>query len=110
MSTKAPVPPAPSGSSAKTILDSLSNVGGYVGLAIQVGEVLIPVGKALVSKIKNAATGVTTIDYQLLVSEDQATLATVDSESTADLTAINAELVRQGASPLPLPPPAAPTS
>lgn len=106
MSTKPPVPSA-GATTAKTILDSLSNVGGYVGLAIQVGEVLLPVGKALVTKIKNSVTGVETIDYQLLVSEDQATLATVDSESTADLTAINAELVRQGAAPLPLPPPPA---
>lgn len=107
MSTN-PVTPKPTASS---VLSSLSQVGGYVGLAIQLGETLIPVGKALVTSIKNAATGVETIDYQLLISQDDAELATINTESTADLAAINAELVRQGAQPLPVPAePAAPAT
>jgi hypothetical protein len=89
-----------------TVLNSLSQVGGYIGLAVQIGQVLVPIGVAAVKKIKDSITGVETISYQLLVTEDQATLASVDAASTADLTAINAELVRQGASPLPIPPPA----
>ena len=103
-------PPAKPKATAATLLDSISAVGGYVGLAVQVGEVLVPIGKALVSKIKNAATGVTTIDYQLLVSEDDATLQLIDTESLADIAAINTELVRQGAQPIPVPTaPAPPT-
>jgi hypothetical protein len=104
MSTNPVAPKA----TASSVLNSLSQVGGEIGLAIQIGTALIPVGKALVSKIKDAATGVTTITYQLLVTEDQATLAAIDGSSTADLEALNAELVRQGAKPLPIPGPAGP--
>lgn len=89
--------------SASSVLSSLSQVGGEVGLAIQLGETLIPVGKALVTTIKNSLTGVETITYQLLITEDDATLATINAESAADIEAINAELVRQGAAPLVVP-------
>lgn len=92
-------------STASTLLNNLSQVGGYVGIAVQIGEALIPVGKALITKIKNATTGVETIDYQLLISQDQAALVAVDASSNADLAAINAELVRLGAAPLPVPAP-----
>lgn len=85
-----------------SVLNSLSQVGGEIGLAVQIGTALIPVGKVLVQKIRDAATGVETITYQLLLTEDQATLATIDATSIADLDAINAELVRQGAAALPV--------
>lgn len=101
-------PPAAPKATAATLLDSIFQVGGYVDLAVQLGEVLVPLGKALVQKIKSAATGVTTIDYQLLVSQDDATLQVIDTESIGDITAINAELVRQGAQPIPVPTPPAP--
>jgi hypothetical protein len=95
-----PVTPKPTVSS---VLNSLSAVGGYVGLAVQIGQVLVPVGLAAVKKIKDAVSGVETITYTLLLSEDQAVLANVDAVSTADLQAVNSELVRQGAQPLPIP-------
>jgi len=101
MSTNSPATPK---ATVGTILNSVSQIGGYIGLAVQVGEVLIPIGKALVTRIKDATTGVVTISYQLLITEDQAVLAGIDSASLADLQALNAELVRQGAVPLPLPP------
>src|SRR6266849_10714227 len=91
-----------------SVLNSLSQVGGEIGLAVQMGTALIPVGKVLVQKIKDAATGVETTTYQLLLTEDQATLATVDTTSIADLNAINAELVRQGAAQLLLSTPSTP--
>jgi hypothetical protein len=94
-------------STASTLLNSLSQVSGEVGIAIQIGEALIPVGKALVTKIKNSVAGVETIDYQLLLSEDQAALVAVDASSNADLAAINAELSRLGAPTLPVPAPPA---
>jgi hypothetical protein len=84
----------------KSVLDQLSQIGGYVGLAIQVGEVLVPIGKAVVTKIKSALTSVDSEDYQLLVAGDQAELLAVDKLSNDDLTAINAELVRLGKPPL----------
>lgn len=100
MSSNPVVPKA----TVSSILTSLSQVGGEIGLAIQIGTVLIPVGKALVQKIKDATTGVETITYQLLLTEDQATLAVIDTSSRDDLAAINVELARQGASTLPVPP------
>jgi len=89
---------------ASNVLNALAEANGYVNLALQLGTALIPVGKALVSKIKDATTGVETISYQLLLTEDQATLVAIDASSIADLQAINAELERQGAAPLPTPP------
>jgi hypothetical protein len=88
---------------ASNVLNALAEANGYVNLALQLGTALIPVGKALVSKIKDAATGVETITYQLLITQDQATLAAIDAASIADLDAINAELARQGAQTLPVP-------
>ncbi len=99
MSTN-PVVPKPN---VGTVLNSLSQVGGYIGLAVQLGQVLVPVGVALVKRIKDATTGVETITYQLLLQQDEAALAGIDAGSVTDLQAINAELVRQGAAPLPIP-------
>lgn len=99
MSTN-PVVPKPN---VGTVLNSLSQVGGYIGLAVQLGQVLVPIGVALVKRIKNATTGVETITYELLLQQDEAALAAIDAGSVADLQAINAELVRQGAAPLPIP-------
>lgn len=108
MSTNPVTPKA----TASNVLNALAEANGYVNLTLQLGTALIPVGKALVSKIKDAATGVETITYQLLITQDDATLAAIDASSEADLAAINAELVRQGAAPLPVPsaggPPPAP--
>jgi len=101
MSTN-PVTPKPT---ASTILSALAQANGYVSVALQLGQVLLPIGIAAVKKIKDAATGVETITYQLLVTEDEAALQAVDASSTSDLAQINAELVRQGASPLPVPAP-----
>jgi len=100
MSTNPVVPKA----SAASVLSNLSQVGGYVGVAIQLGEVLVPLGVAAVKKIKDSISGVETISYTLLLQQDEAALAAIDAGSVADLQAINAELVRQGASPLPIPP------
>ncbi len=86
------------------ILDALSEAGGYVGLAVQLGEVLVPIGKALITKIKGMSAGNVTIDYQLMVAGDQAELLDVDKLSLDDLSAINAELVRLGKTPLSIPP------
>lgn len=99
MSTN-PVVPKPN---VGTVLNALSQVGGYIGLAVQIGQVLVPIGVALVKKIKDASTGVETITYELLLQQDEAALAAIDAGSVADLQAINAELVRQGAKPLPIP-------
>lgn len=92
------------GTTKATLLDSLANVGGYVGVAVQLGEILVPIGKALIQKIEGLGGTTETVTYQILVQQDQAELTDVDTLSTADLTAINAELVRLGAPPLTVPP------
>ena len=94
----------PTSTTAKSLLDSLSNVGGYVGLAVQLGETLIPIGQALVNKIKGNAAGTITETYQLLVAGDEATLGSVVSLADADLVAINAALAAAGQPPIPIPP------
>jgi hypothetical protein len=99
MSTN-PVSPKPT---AASVLSNLSQVGGYIGVGIQLGELLIPLGTAAVKKIKSMVGGVETITYQLLLQQDEAALTAIDLGSLADLQAINAELVRQGATPLPIP-------
>lgn len=90
--------------SGKQLLDALSEAGGYVGIAVQLGEVLVPIGKALITKIKGMSAGNETIDYQLMVAGDQTELLDVDKLSIDDLAAINAELVRLGKPPLVIPP------
>jgi hypothetical protein len=93
----------------KSLLDSLANVGGYVGLAVQLGETLIPLGVGLVNKIRGISNVESTETYMLLVAGDQTELLQIISASQADLAAVNAELVRLGAQPLPVPAtPAAP--
>lgn len=82
--------------SKSTLLDQLSQIGGEVGIAIQLGEVLVPIGKAVIQKIKGLGASEETLTYQLLVEQDQAELTDVDKLSTDDLAAINAELIRQG--------------
>lgn len=99
MSTNNPLPKATAGS----VLTALADANGYVSLALQLGEVLVPIGKALVSKIQSIGQGSPTITFQLLVTQDEAELAGVDQMSTDDLNAINAELVRQGKPALPVP-------
>lgn len=96
-------PQGPKASTAQGILGALSEAGGYIGVAIQLGGVLVPIGKALISKIKNISTGTETITYQLLVQQDQAELQDVDKLSGDDLAAINAELKRLGLPLLPAP-------
>lgn len=88
---------------ASSILTALAATNGYVSLALQLGEVVVPLGKALVSKIESLRQGNATIDFQLLVAGDQAELSDVDKLSTDDLTAINVELTRLGVPTLPVP-------
>lgn len=99
MATNNPLPKP----SAGAVLTALADANGYVSLALQLGEVLVPIGKALVSKIKSIGQGNETITFQLLISEDEAELASVDQMSTDDLAAINAELTRLGKPALPFP-------
>ena len=102
-----PVTPKPSTSS---ILSALAAANTYVSLGLQVAGVVVPLVKGLITEIKQIATGQQTVTYQILIQTDESDLASVVTVSDADLAAINAELERQGKSPLPVPAAEAPAA
>lgn len=102
-----PVTPAPA-KSLSSVLSALAETNTYVSLGIEVAGVVIPLVKGLIQQIKQIATGEQTVAYQVLLQTDEGDLQQVITVSDADLTAINAELVRLGKTPLPIPATAAP--
>lgn len=94
----------PAGSKTLGLLQTIADANGYVALAIQVGGVLIPLGKALIQKMESIGTGSVTITFTDLVAADDAELDAIVQSSTADLEAINAELAKLGLPQLPAPP------
>ena len=97
-----PVTPAPA-KSLSSVLSALASTNTYVSLGIEVAGVIIPLVKGLIQEIKQIATGEQTVAYQVLLQTDEGDLQQVITVSDADLAAINAELVRLGKSPLPVP-------
>jgi hypothetical protein len=89
---------------AKGILVALGQANGYVALGLQVGAVVIPLIKGLLTDIKSITTPQGSVEYTVVISADQAELLSIAQQSVADLVAINAELVAQGAKPLDVPP------
>lgn len=88
-------------STPNKVLQALSGSAGYVTLAIELGTELIPLGKALVTGIKQISAGASTVTYQVLLQMDAAELDAIDQLSADDLTAINAELKKLGLPPVP---------
>jgi hypothetical protein len=86
----------PAGSSTLGMLQTLAGANGYIALAISAAGVLIPLGKALISKIESIGKGNVTITFTDLVAADDAELAAIVQTSGADLVAINAELAKLG--------------
>jgi hypothetical protein len=81
---------------AGQLLTSLADANGYVELAVTLGEEIVPLGKWAISEIRSINAGVETISYQAVVAADQAEDALTKQLAGADLTAINAELLRLG--------------
>lgn len=79
---------------------ALALINGEVSLGLQVGSVLIPLIKGVISDIKSIASPQGTVTYTVVIATDEAELASVAQVSIADLVAINAELKAQGAKPL----------
>ena len=79
-----------------------------MALALQVGETLVPIGKALVKEFRTIGAGQETVTYEVLLQMDAAELAAIDKLAIDDITAINAELAQYGVPPIPLPAPAPP--
>jgi len=103
-------PNQPAGSKALEFLQALQASNGYVALGVSALGIIIPGVKAVISEIKSIGQGSVTITLTDLVIADQAELQKVIETSNADLAAINAELVRLGAPPLPALAPAPPTT
>jgi hypothetical protein len=101
-----PKPPAgsPIASGAATLLNILAASNGYVTLGIQVAGVLVPLGKALIGKIKSIGAGAVTITFTDLVAADTAELDAISKLSTDELAVINTELAAMGLPTLPEPP------
>lgn len=91
-------------STAKDVLNSLQAVNGEVALAIQIGTVLFPIAKGAITEIRSISTGVETVKYAVLIETDEAELDSIEKLSTDDLTAINSELEKLGATAVPVPP------
>jgi hypothetical protein len=92
------------------LLQTLASANGYVALALQVGGMLVPIGKALVKDIRSIGAAQETVTYEVLLQMDASELATVDQLAIDDLTAINAELAQHGIPPIPIPSTSAPAS
>jgi len=88
----------------------LSEANGIATLALQIGTLVVPIIKGVVTKIEQVSSGASSVDYQVLITSDGAELDGIAKVALADLAAINAELARlkqtQLPSPVPTPPPA----
>lgn len=91
----------------KDVLTALQDANGYVTLSVMIAGQLVPIGKWLVNEFKVIGAGGATISYPVLVQQDTAELALIESMATDDLAAVNAELAKMNLAPLPVPPPSA---
>jgi hypothetical protein len=95
-------------STPNKVLTALANANGYVALALQVGETLIPLAKGAIKEIRSIGQGTETVSYEILLTTDAAELDAIDKLAIDDLTVINAELATHGIPPVPLPAPKPP--
>lgn len=104
MSTTNPTPtPGTATASIDKVLAALDSVGGYVTLAVNVGEALVPLVKIAVADIKSLFAATPTVDYSVLVGEDFALLQGVETQSAADIAADDAQLAADNAPQVPTP-------
>lgn len=87
-----------------TVLTNLQDASGAIALAIQVGGVLVPVVKGLITKIEGIGTKTVTITFADLVTADLAELTAIQQLADADLAAINVELAKLGLPAIVIPP------
>ena len=102
-----PNQPTPA-SSAANILGILQQANGYIALGVQVGNLLIPLGRGLIAEIRKIGAGSESQSYEIVVRMDLAEIEDTKKMSTDDLTAINEEFTRMGLPTVPVPTPEAP--
>lgn len=86
------------------ILSALSESNSILTLGIEIAGELVPIFKGTIAEIKKIGAKTDAVDYQVVLQGDESALATVETMSEADLTAISAEFARLGKPPLPGPP------
>jgi len=99
MSTN-PTPTPSNPASINSVLAALEKVGGYVTLAVTVGEAIIPLVKVAVADIKSLFTRGQTVDYSVLVGEDFALLQGVETQAAADIATDDAALAADNQPPV----------
>jgi hypothetical protein len=82
---------------------TLALVNGAVSLGLEVGSLVIPLIKGVITKIEAITSPQGTVSYTVVIATDQAELAGIAQVSIADLIAINAELKGQNAPQLVVP-------
>lgn len=84
-------------------LGALALINGDVALGLQIGNVLVPVIKGVVSDIKSIMSPQGTVTYTVVISTDQAELSSIANIAISDLMAINEQLKGQGQATLDVP-------
>lgn len=84
------------------LLNVLTSLNGEVQLGVTIGNVVVPLIAGVIKSIKGSGAG-QTIEYTVVIQSEQAVLDSIIASGAADLAAINAELVRMGLTPLPVP-------
>jgi hypothetical protein len=87
------------GATNLNLLGTLQSVGGYITLATEIGEVVVPLVKGLITDIKGLGTK--TITFTLDVSQTMDELNAIAAVETSDLAQINSELIRMGKPTIP---------
>jgi len=91
-------------STPNKVLTALANANGYVTLALQVGETLLPLAKAAIKEIRSIGAPQETVAYEVLLQVDGAELDAIDKLASDDITAINAELATHEIPAIPIAP------
>lgn len=99
-SSSAPLNPDPSPTKVSTLLASLAQINGTVGLVATIAGVAIPLVAGVVKKFKTDVFGATTVEFTLVLQTTQAELNSDISIAQQDLSDINAELQKMGRPPL----------
>ena len=97
-------------SPTSALLNVLTSLNGGVQLGVTIGNVVVPLIAGVIKSIKTGESG-QTVEYTVVIQTEQAVLDSIIAAGASDLAAINAELVRMGLAPLPVPtPPSAPAA
>lgn len=90
-----PTPVAPPTSKINTLLNVLNAASGLISIAVPIAGTIIPIIVQIVKSIRGSGAA-QTIEYSLVVVQDQGALDAIITAGGSDLDLINAELTRLG--------------